>query len=413
VRQEHDSQVQKLREALRRTEREAILLRHQLSRTSNQSSGNTVSLSNAPVVTPPTTTNNAPPRPASSLPNDSTSPSLAAHLLQTCPEEPPSLLIAAANNPSSSENNLSLVWLLSEHCLLHDTGWIWLKEALTWSATSRRLVRGSCHPRTSRISCHTLSYSQLEQAAQSLRQPLECDVSSSAVDRPYLVDLRQRLLDKLTCLEHLDIMAVLLSDASREECALIGWQPLCAFLEAPIPKILKQSVETWLVDIRGLRSWRKVPSTSLDTDPPRLPLVRASLQVMRQCWSYDNTSQEWAQTMLRYLLDLLEYWVLPNIIREFDFGCDILRILTRWCQSPLGFVGICTQYPLTDNRWACTGVGICVQLWNSCLMTGDHSNMSLTEECIRLLHLVLQHVQRQRSESLPSCSFRSLVSEYP
>jgi hypothetical protein len=107
VRQEHDSQVQKLREALRRKEREAILLRHQLSRTSHQPSGNTVSLSNAPVVTPPTTTNNAPPC--------STSPSLAAHLLQTCPEEPPSLLIAAANNPSSSENNLSLVWLLSEH----------------------------------------------------------------------------------------------------------------------------------------------------------------------------------------------------------------------------------------------------------------------------------------------------------
>jgi hypothetical protein len=48
-------------------------------------------------------------------PPRSTSSSLAAHLLQMCPEEPPSLLIAAANNPSSSENNLSLVWLLSEH----------------------------------------------------------------------------------------------------------------------------------------------------------------------------------------------------------------------------------------------------------------------------------------------------------
>jgi hypothetical protein len=82
VQREQDSQVQKLREeALRqRKEREAILLHHQLSRTSHQPSGNTVSLSNAPVVTLPTTTNNAPPC--------STSPLLAAHLLQTCPEEP-------------------------------------------------------------------------------------------------------------------------------------------------------------------------------------------------------------------------------------------------------------------------------------------------------------------------------------
>jgi hypothetical protein len=145
MQQEHDSQVQKLREALRWKEQEAILLRHQLSRTSHQPSGNTVSLSNAPVVTPPTTINKAP--------LCSTSPLLAAHLLQTCPEEPPSLLIAAANNPSSSENILLLVWLLSEHWLLNNTGWIWLKEALTWSATVRRLVWGSCRPRTSRVSC--------------------------------------------------------------------------------------------------------------------------------------------------------------------------------------------------------------------------------------------------------------------
>jgi hypothetical protein len=216
-------------------------------------------------------------------------------------------------------------------------------------------------------------------------------------------------------------MEVLLSDASREECALIGWQPLCASLEAPIPTILKQSVETWLVDIQGLRSLRNDTSTSPDTDLAPLPLVRLSLQVMRQWWSYDDdddNSQEWARMMMGYLLDLLEYWVLPNDATiEFELGCDILRILTRWCcQSPNGILGMRTQFQQDENQqWACTGVGICVQLWNSNMTTttSKHSNVLLVEECIRLLHLVLQHVHRQRSESLPSCSFRSLVSEYP
>jgi hypothetical protein len=46
------------------------------------------------------------------------------------------------------------------------------------------------------------------------------------------------VLEELSYLVQLDIMAVLLSDASREECPLIGWQPLCAVLEALIPKIL-------------------------------------------------------------------------------------------------------------------------------------------------------------------------------
>jgi hypothetical protein len=116
--------------------------------------------------------------------------------------------------------------------------------------------------------------------------------------------------------------------------------------------------------------------------------------------------------MMGYLLDLLEYWVLPNTETQFESGCDILRILTKWCQSPDGFMWLRTQFALCEDQWACTGVGIVVRLWNK-VMTSNDSNMILAVECIRLLHLVLNHLQRERSESSPSCSFRSLVSEYP
>jgi hypothetical protein len=39
------------------------------------------------------------------------------------------------------------------------------------------------------------------------------------------------------------------------------------------------------------------------------------------------------------LLDLLEYWELPNNETQFEMGCNVLqRILAKWCQTLDGFV---------------------------------------------------------------------------
>ena len=252
-------ETKKLQEALRRSEREATRLHHELSRTVTtavvtpavtNSSNNTIAAATVAAAESNTTTSND--NTSTTTTNDTINhqqQTLALHLLQTasCHSEPPPDFLL-----TTSTNDSNVVWQLMEHCLSHDTKWTWLQEALTWSASSRRMVVRACCSSSStakssttkcRISCHTISREQLEAAQASLREPLQGTFIQSD-ERPYLRDLAHRLLHRLSShalqAQSLHILVVLLSDASAAERKSLAWQPFCATPESPIPTLLQQ-----------------------------------------------------------------------------------------------------------------------------------------------------------------------------
>ena len=124
------------------------------------------------------------------------------------------------------------------------------------------------------------------------------------------------------------------------------------------------------------------------------------------------------------LLDMLEYATDQS---ELLLACDILRVLQRSCQAPEGVTWLRTRFILQQQHeqrsWACTGVGLVVLLWNKVMTTDDNCEMQqvVVDECVRLLNLVLWHLQRQRQRSdcggtnnddEEACSFRSVLTEH-
>lgn len=433
IQQQRDTEIQKVQEALRRTEREATRLHHQLSRTSTGPTAPT----SAPVVTPAATTNNNAADAASSQHRDTDSSSssattrrsLAQHLLQTCPRQPPSLVIMAASN-SFSTSDLAFVWQLAELCLRLDDEWIWLKHALTWSTAARRIIQQAASEapisRSTRISSSSLTSFQLQQVTQSLYDPLGSSNKTHEAnnDYPYLRDLTTRLLAKLSAPKHFSIMSVLLSDASPKQRDSLGWQPLCASQSSRIPATILACAVTWLDETTQIRTARsifeKAGTDLIDTSPEALS---SALQIMCQCWSSPRDQpSEWGRIMMGCLLDLLEFHVLTQA--DVQLGLDILRVLKQWSATSLdGVVLLRTQFGIS-NGWTSSGIGVVLQLWNRVMTTTcfNDDNLSqslvLASECVRLLNLILQHLQHQRQRAEASkqfqglCSFSSVLQEY-
>jgi hypothetical protein len=85
-----------------------------------------------------------------------------------------------------------------------------------------------------------------------------------------------------------------------------------------------------------------------------------------------------------------------------------------------------TQFGLQE-RWSCTGIGVVVRVLSHVVTNksndfNNNNNNRIASDCVRLLHLVLWHVRRQRERcennstesSKPGehVSFRSLLVEY-
>jgi len=424
VRKETRDEITKYQEALRRTEREATLLHHQLSNvTTAKNNNNNNNNNNAVVQQPPA----APVVPAATITTTDTTtqqqqqrPSLALVLLQSniAKIPPPHVVVAAANTHSS---DVAFIWQLTEHCLLHNTDWSWWKQALMQCATARSMIRTSCGTfgKKSRIVCQNTTPLELQQIATSLLESQCSGDNNTTSSSPYLQDLCQRLWHKLTCsTQYLDLVHVVLMDASPQECTALCWQPLCATLQSPIPILLLQYAKSKCCSSNGRRlEYTNDDDVVVVVDDSTLLLALFTLQ---SSWpSLDNTTtindKDWARTIMAVLLDLLEFDILPNIQQQQQqlLACSILQVLQKWCMSQCGVVWMHTLFGIQEY-WACTGMSVVVRLWNSI------DNTTVAAECVRVLHLVLWHVrrQRERSESLFSQqeedphSFRSLLVEH-
>lgn len=176
--------------------------------------------------------------------------------------------------------------------------------------------------------------------------------------------------------------------------------------------------------------------TNHDTTVDTATLVTA-LVILRQSWccSKDQQQQQqpWALQLMRMVLDLLEFRVLPDIYLHRKECIAILQLLQRWCLDPNGVALLRTQFglPNQQQQWSCTGISVVVRIWNKVLVqrtsSGDSNNdnntiMSIAANCVRLLHLVLWHVRRDRERCEQSnnndknnttyCSFRSVLVEH-
>ena len=339
VRHETTLQIQKMQQELRRSQQEATLLRHDLHSTRNGTKyvdGQQPRV--APVVSSTTTntsttTDNKNETTQSPLPITTSTTSLALYLLSTCTPlaadaPPPPLIVAAANNHTITNNNMdtnttTFVWQLTEYCLQRDTrhDWWWWKQAMIWSTCCRTQIRASlCTTKTRRNSRRivlsntttTTTTSDLCNIATALKEPLACNVP--AFTCTYVQDLHRRLWKKLTTSCHyLDLVQVVLMNATREEYNVLAWQPLVASPNSPIGTLLLSSAVKLLGGTHTLCGLRYKKYTTTATtittehvdDNDDLETLCTALHIVSQSWPLDNNNQEWQHGMIQMLLDVL------------------------------------------------------------------------------------------------------------
>ena len=239
----------------------------------------------------------------------------------------------------------------------------------------------------------------------------------------YVQDLHRRLWNKLTSSCHyLDLVQIVLMNATREEYNVLAWQPLVASPNSPIGTLLLSSAAT-LLNIQtnhtlcGLR-YNKYTTTTATTittehvvDNDELETLCTALHIVSHSWpALDTHNQEWQHGILQMLLDVLEFVILPNVEKYKDLACSILQVLQTACQSRPASVEYLQTLIGVHENWATSGMSVLVRLAHaSCTYCPPQVQM----ESVRVLHQVLWHVRRQQEEDVSTAnSFQSLLVEH-
>lgn len=400
---------------------------------------------------------------------------LAQHLLQDpalpcCPDE----ILPFLLTPNTSVPIQGLVWQLVEHCCrraspddTHQSSvqyWDWLEGVLTWSAAARDELRRALTPKNTSSSMEASitiiqntrirrtshrTVLNLAGATRSLYEPLGETHQGSTQDpthstttpppqqRLYLLQLaRQFQTELLSCtsVRHLNVLSLLIHDTSHNQ----AWQEaLCGSSASPVVQLLQSLLsETPSVSsMTTLTRRRRTPLKSAgdSSKPHRRRLAVAGLQVLRDCGGWQCTPDDFSRYFLGLLLDLLEQELVSSkndtpLSEELTLA--MLQVLqqtlrhspvpaVRWLRTQMTYASPpppSTNSHTTRDYWACSGVGVVVQVLHQAAVL--NYKRYICRECIGILHVVLQQIQqdRQRAEEAAdqsTCvSFLSVVSEY-
>jgi hypothetical protein len=465
VRRETSQRIQAMQQELRRSQREATLLRHDLHMTRTQPP------QQPPQVMAPVVSTHE--RTISTQSTTTTTPCLALYLLSTysplIKSPPPPLLVAAAANNNNNSNKdpttttmtttTTFVWQLTEYCLQtdstppphhhhHSDDWKWWKQAMIWSTVCRNLIRASLVSTLEKkkqnrivVCCsnnnnnnNNTTMMDLEQIAASLLEPKN-PTTTPATTSPYVQDLHQRLWNKFVShVKYLHLVQVVLMDATPQEWNELAWKPLCSSPSSPISRLVVSTATKLLLTpnnknnnnkkIGGLRYKymldKNVDSTSIvvDDDDENMTTLCTALQVLSHSWPLhddkdDETTNEWQQALVQIILDVLEFVILPldnNNNKQqqqyyTDLACSMLQVLQTSSLSRKRVEYLQTLVGVYEN-WATSGTSVVIRLAHATPFP------PIKVACLRVLHQVLWHVRRrQEEEPQTSPSFSSLLVE--